>query len=88
MSRLSAKLDQTLDVSMRLLTLVEKTNYTYIVRKILEEEGITVNLLPKKVKESEAAEEEKPKPAEPKQKGFLWFGKPAPGKDESPGKKP
>ena len=68
MSRVSAKLDRTLDMSLRLLALVEKTDYTYVMRKILEEEGITVNLFPKKIQKSEAPEEKNPPQEEPKQK--------------------
>ena len=63
MSRLSAKLDATLDVSNRLLRKADSINM-YMVRKLLQEEGITANLFPRKVKpepEEQKSNDEKPK---------------------------
>ena len=62
-SRLSAKLDLTLDISNRLLQKAESINM-YTIRKLLQEEGITANLFPRKVKPEtgeQKGKEEKPK---------------------------
>jgi ABC-type transporter Mla subunit MlaD len=63
MSRLSAKLDVTLEVSNRLLQKADSINM-YTIRKLLQEEGITANLFPRKVKpepEEQKGKEEKAK---------------------------
>ncbi len=77
LTTLSAKLDATLDVSLRLLNIVEHTDFLYIARKILEEEGITVNLFPRKIIKGQPLDKNEDKPKDP--------GPQAPGKD---GKKP
>jgi phospholipid/cholesterol/gamma-HCH transport system substrate-binding protein len=80
LSRLCAKLDVTLDCANRLLPRLETIDLV-LVRTILQEEGIKVNMFGRKVKEEGTEGQEK------KDKGFLWFGKPAPGKGEAPEKR-
>lgn len=66
LSRLSAKLDVTLEISTRLLQKAESIDM-YTIRKLLQEEGITANLFPRKVKPE--------KPEEPKAKGEKPMGR-------------
>ncbi|MEW6356321.1 MAG: MlaD family protein [Planctomycetota bacterium] len=75
LSRLSAKFEKTLDTANNLLVKLDAWDET-MIRKFLQEEGITINLFSKKIGEEEEKESlgDKRK-KEPEKRGWLIFPK-------------